>query len=74
MQEPTITMRAVVSFTGGKDSCLVLTLLQLKAGSPHVSVTRDERLCQLPATCVRDGTACEVMGLVTFAPKGVCGS
>ena len=69
-------MKVVVSWTGGKDSCLALSLLQLLQNShaAHTADKKDERFSKLPlAPCLPDGErSWEVMGLVTFAPKGVC--
>jgi diphthamide synthase (EF-2-diphthine--ammonia ligase) len=66
-------MRVAVSFTGGKDSTLVLTALQLlgKGGSSKLPDGLQQR-CQLPDGV--DPSTVEVTVLVTFAPAGAAAS
>mmetsp|Transcript_7242 Transcript_7242/g.19413 ORF Transcript_7242/g.19413 Transcript_7242/m.19413 type:complete len:361 (-) Transcript_7242:274-1356(-) len=61
-------MKVVLSFTGGKDSVLALSLLQL------LSQKRHDKVNLLPeavkASLSQSGTNFEVVSLVTFAPAG----
>lgn len=59
-------MKVIVSFTGGKDSVLALSLIQLLG-------RKDERINILPdpvKSGLQNGEHLEVKGLVTFAPSG----